>query len=91
MINLTKVKITGRVQGVFFRDYTKRTALNLSLKGIVRNLPDGSVEAVVLGEEEKIEQFIQWCWRGSPMSNVVSVITTKQENRSHFSSFEIDY
>jgi len=91
MINLIKVIITGRVQGVFFRDYTRRAALNLSLKGVVRNLPDGTVEVVIKGEEQSIKNFVKWCWKGSPSSKVLCVSVVELEDAFNFSSFDIKY
>jgi acylphosphatase len=64
------VWITGRVQGVFFRAYTRDAAQLIGVTGWVRNLPDGSVEAVFEGEADKVEKMIEWCGEGSPMSRV---------------------
>lgn len=92
----TKVLISGKVQKVFFRAYTKKTADKLNLKGWVRNLSNGKVEALFQGSEEKIEEMIKWCKIGSPVSKVdkVSVIEkTDQEEKEaqEFKSFEIKY
>lgn len=67
------LKITGRVQGVWFRGSTQQQAALLGLSGWVRNMPDGSVEAYVEGEKEIIETFIQWCHRGPTMARVENV------------------
>ena len=64
------VWITGRVQGVFFRAYTRDAAQLIGVTGWVRNLPDGRVEAVFEGEADKVEKMIEWCREGSPMSRV---------------------
>jgi len=64
------VWITGRVQGVFFRAYTRDAAQLIGVTGWVRNLPDGRVEAVLEGEADKVEKMIEWCREGSPMSRV---------------------
>ncbi|RLF60052.1 MAG: acylphosphatase, partial [Thermoplasmata archaeon] len=53
MYSRVHVYISGKVQGVFFREYTRRKAKNLGIKGWVRNLPDGRVEAIFEGEKEK--------------------------------------
>lgn len=65
--------ISGVVQGVYFRDYTRREALKLDINGWVRNLPDGRVEAVFEGPEEVIKKMIAWCHLGSPNAHVTSV------------------
>jgi acylphosphatase len=65
--------IHGRVQGVFFRKYTFEKAKALKLKGMVRNLPDGSVEVFAQGDNDRISDFISWCHTGSPASKVESV------------------
>jgi acylphosphatase len=67
------VRIKGRVQGVFFRDHTEQQALRLNLRGWVRNLPDGSVEAEVEGETAAVETMIEWFHQGSPLSQVSAV------------------
>lgn len=64
------VWITGRVQGVFFRAYTREAAQQIGVAGWVRNLPDGRVEAVFEGEADRIGKMIDWCRRGSPLSRV---------------------
>ena len=54
------VIIEGRVQGVFFRAYTRDEAAKLGLSGWVRNRPDGSVEALIEGEKTAVEKMLQW-------------------------------
>lgn len=65
--------VRGRVQGVYFRDYTRRRANQLNLLGWVRNLPDRSVEILAQGEPHEIQALADWCWQGSPQSQVESV------------------
>ena len=67
------VYIEGRVQGVWFRDSAKTEARRLGLAGWVRNLPDGRVEAVFEGAEEKLNRILRWCRQGSPHSRVERV------------------
>jgi len=67
------VWIKGRVQGVFFRTYTRDAAQSIGVTGWVRNLSDGRVEAVFEGESDKVERMIEWCREGSPMSRIESV------------------
>ncbi len=85
------VFISGRVQGVFFRAYTKEEADRLGLKGYVRNLPDGRVEAVFEGEEEAIEAMIRWCHVGSPHAKVTGVEIHEEPYTGEFKEFEIRY
>ena len=65
--------VHGRVQGVFFRDYTRREALRLGLNGWVRNLADGSVATECEGNARQVEQFLAWLSKGSPLSLVAGV------------------
>jgi len=65
--------IRGRVQGVFFRDSTRREALVLGLTGYAINLPNGDVQVLACGDLEAIEQLRQWLQRGPPLSRVDSV------------------
>jgi acylphosphatase len=71
--------VKGRVQGVFFRNYTKIKALSLGLIGKVRNLKSGEVEIIVTGKSEVLNEFIQWTYIGSPLSKV-SEVTIVEEN-----------
>ncbi len=77
--------VHGRVQGVFFRDYTRREALRLGLSGWVRNLADGSVETEFEGHPEKVQAMLDWLSFGSPQSLVSRVdhheITTTGEQQ----------
>lgn len=75
------VIVRGRVQGVYFRDYTKRQAQDLSVNGWVRNLPDRSVEAVIEGEAGSVEAMLAWLHGGSPRSTVTAVETEEEEAR----------
>jgi len=65
--------ISGRVQGVGFRMFTKIKAENLGLSGWVRNLKDGRVEVVLVGPKEKIEEMLSWLKQGSPLARVEEV------------------
>ena len=85
------VYISGRVQGVWFRAYTKEEADRLGIKGWVRNLPDGRVEAVFEGEEEKVDEMIRWCHIGSPHSKVTGVEVIEEPYQGEFYRFEIRY
>lgn len=65
-----RIIITGKVQGVFFRQHTKQTADKLGVKGFVQNMGDGSVYIEAEGNDETLQQFIESCKRGSPQSSV---------------------
>ena len=80
--------IKGKVQGVFYRATAKKVAENLKLTGWIKNTKDGNVEAIVTGEEEKLEEFSNWCKKGPQKATVVEVIR-KQEKETHYNAFEI--
>lgn len=67
------IRITGRVQGVLFRDRTKAKAEELGLTGWVRNRDDGSVEIHAEGSDDALKELEQWCWKGPPAAIVESV------------------
>jgi acylphosphatase len=69
-VTRARVRIHGRVQGVFFRAETRSRARSLGLSGWVRNCPDGSVEAVFEGEAERVESMVDWCARGPSGASV---------------------
>ena len=65
--------ITGRVQGVWFRDSTRKEAIKLGVTGWVRNLEDGRVEAVVCGTEQQLAAMHAWLQHGPKLANVTDV------------------
>ena len=68
-----RVRVTGRVQGVFFRAWSAEEARSLGVTGWVRNTPDGSVEALVEGDEMAVHQFIALLREGPPLAQVAQV------------------
>ena len=70
------LRITGQVQGVGYRDWTMRKALDLQLDGWVRNRMDGSVEAVIAGTDAAVTAMIEACWKGPGMAEVEAVEVT---------------
>ncbi|MEM4273983.1 MAG: acylphosphatase [Candidatus Caldarchaeum sp.] len=72
-----RVRVYGRVQGVWFRSSMKEKADELGLDGWVRNLDDGSVEAVIAGDEEKVNKLVEWCRVGPPLAKVEKVMVEK--------------
>lgn len=83
--------ISGRVQGVFYRAFVEETALSLGLKGWVRNMPDGRVEAVFEGEKDNIQKAISICYKGPPVSKVSDISVKWEEFQAEFSRFSIRY
>ena len=83
--------VHGHVQGVFFRHYTKKTALILGLKGYTRNMPNGTVEVIAEGPENKIKELIEFCKKG-PEAAMVEKIDVKFEKASNeFKGFSVRY
>lgn len=82
------IRITGKVQGVFFRVSTKEKADELGINGFVRNEPDGSVYIEAEGESDVMQEFLSWCKRGPKNAEVISVINTPIEAKS-YKSFEV--
>ena len=68
-----KCLVSGRVQGVFYREMTRRQAEAARLQGHAFNLPDGRVEVLLCGPEQHVEQISQWLWQGSTYSSVSDV------------------
>ena len=68
-----RVRVAGRVQGVGFRDWTRREAIALGLVGWVRNEPDGDVTAMIAGPEASITAMIERLWRGPRFATVSDV------------------
>ena len=85
------VFVTGRVQGVFFRAFTREVAESLGLKGWVRNLPDGRVEAVFEGPKEVIEEALKRLKIGPPAARVDNLETNWNEAPENLPDFRIRY
>lgn len=71
--------VRGRVQGVFFRDETRRRARSLGVAGWVANRPDGAVEAIFEGRRDAVESMAAWCGRGPSGARVDDVQTTWED------------
>jgi len=85
------VIFSGRVQGVWFRANTHGKASELEITGWIRNLPDGSVEAVFEGSEKLITEAIQWCKTSQPHARVDSAEITIGNYTGEFHGFDIRY
>ena len=82
------VFVSGRVQGVSFRDATRSQAEQLGLSGWVRNTQDGQVEAVFEGDANTVQQMVEWC-RSGPSSADVEDLSVDNEQPENLSSFEV--
>jgi acylphosphatase len=85
------VYVSGRVQGVFFRQRTKDKAESLNVTGWVRNLDDGRVEAVFEGEKEEVEKMVEFCKHGPPRAVVTGVEVAAETFTGESDSFEMRY
>ncbi|WP_017325176.1 acylphosphatase [Synechococcus sp. PCC 7336] len=85
-----RVLVSGRVQRVSYRAYTRRAAVALDLQGWVRNLADGRVEAVFEGTAPAVEGVVRWCREGSPAA-IVEAVEVIYEPLEHLQGFEIRY
>lgn len=68
-----RCRVSGRVQGVFFRASTQRQAQSLGVTGRAINLPDGTVEVMACGEEDAVNALCDWCWDGPEYAKVIGV------------------
>jgi acylphosphatase len=85
------VTVSGRVQGVFFRASAREAAFERGLRGWVRNLPDGRVEALFEGPEGKLSEMLEWCRQGPPGALPESVEASWEEFQGEFRDFRITY
>lgn len=86
-----EIKITGRVQGVGFRQFVKQKAEDFDIKGWVKNMPDGSVLVNAEGDEKDLEPFIDYLERGPSMGRVDNLSKEKFDSKNGFSDFQIRY
>ena len=82
------ITVTGKVQGVFFRAFTKKEAERLQLNGFVYNESNGNVSIEVEGEEAVLHEFITWCKKGSPAA-IVKEVKWKEGELKNFKDFQI--
>jgi acylphosphatase len=83
--------IEGRVQGVFFRDTTRREATGLGLRGWVKNRFDGSVEVVAEGPRDVVDKLVEWCRHGPPAARVNALQRLDEEFTGEFDAFTITF
>jgi acylphosphatase len=85
-----KIQVSGRVQGVYFRRFTKNKAKALGIAGTVKNMEDGRVEIIAQAERDILQPFIQWCHKGPITARVDHVeLIEMQVDLDIFDSFEI--
>ncbi len=73
MNHCLRCRVTGRVQGVWFRASTQQQAMQLGVTGSATNLPDGSVEVIACGEASAVDALKQWLWQGPELAAVINV------------------
>lgn len=84
-----KIQVIGKVQGVYFRVSAKQKALNLGLRGYVRNNPDGSVQLEVEGSDEAVSNMIKWCKKGPALARV-SKVNAEAVSPKSYAQFSIE-
>ncbi len=84
-----RVLISGKVQGVFFRDSAKKKADDLDIVGWIKNLEDGRVEALIEGDREKVESMIQWIKQGPENARVDKTEIIREKHHGSFKNFKI--
>jgi acylphosphatase len=85
------VYVSGKVQGVFFRQNTKRQAQSYGVKGWVKNLDDGRVEAVFEGEEEAVKAMVEFCKKGPKVASVTDITVDWEPFKEEYQNFTIAY
>jgi len=83
------VFVSGLVQGVFFRHETAKRAIRLGVKGWIRNLPDGRVEAMFEGDRRSVEEILEFCRRGPPGAIVEDLDVRWEDDKGEFDDFRI--
>jgi acylphosphatase len=86
-----RIIIDGKVQGVFYRAATKQEADRLGVKGFVRNLSSGEVEAVFEGEEDIVKMMIDFCKTGPPRAKVTKAEVSWEKYTGEYKNFRIKY
>ncbi len=83
------ITIMGRVQGVWFRATAKETADHMGLSGWARNTLDGNVEILAHGENDAVEQFVQWCREGPPSAKIEKITVEEKETVPEEAGFRV--
>ena len=83
--------IEGRVQGVWFRESTRRQAISLGVSGWVKNRPEGTVEACWKVPRMLYSRLVAWCGKGPSAARVTGIQETEEPWRGEFDSFDVVY
>ena len=83
--------VTGKVQGVFFRQATRVIAIKNNVTGWVRNLDDGRVEIMIEGEDKSVDTITKWCNLGPANSRVDEIKINQEEFLGEYENFEVRY
>lgn len=83
--------VKGRVQGVWFRNFTYNEARQLGLTGEVKNLPDGNVRVIAEGDEKALKALIKKLNEGPPLAHVQEVAVNWENFLDQYKSFEVSY
>ncbi|MCH7756872.1 MAG: acylphosphatase [Thaumarchaeota archaeon] len=86
-----RVLIKGKVQGVFFRQALKVKAKQKNVFGCVKNLTDGRVEAILEGDEENVNNLVEWCHGGPANARVEDIEIRNEKFSNEFSKFDVLY
>jgi acylphosphatase len=86
MTKTISIFVSGKVQGVFYRQSTREKAMAIGINGQVRNLPDGRVHIIATGSKEQLDQLLEWCRQGPPRARV-SGIESAEMPLEHFDQF----
>ena len=85
------ITITGVVQGVGYRFFTRRLANRMGIKGFVRNMPDGTVEVEAEADREQVESFLKELRKGPPAAEVTDIDTEELSDSGGFRGFEVRF
>ena len=86
-----RIIVSGRVQGVCFRAYTRQKASELGIDGFVRNLFDGRVEIVAQGGEADLDSLVRWARHGPSYASVTDISVKEEPVDSKMEGFRIKY
>ena len=85
------ILISGVVQGVGFRHFTRQNAMRLGVRGYAKNLPNGKVEVVAEGDKATLDEFVKILWKGPPASRVKDVKVEARPHSGEYTSFGVKY
>lgn len=89
MLQTISITVSGKVQGVFYRQSTREKAAQLGITGFVKNMPDDTVYILATGTKEQLDEFTAWCKQGPPKASVNN-IDVKELSLQQFPNFRIE-